>query len=110
MRLLTMSSSVGRAITDHGSRLTLVPLMRPTDLARTIAIHLEPGDEVGEHEAVGRQLLLVVRGTGWVSGGDAVRHPIHEDEAAFFESGERHAAGTDDGMVAILVEGEFELG
>ena len=51
-----------------------------------------------------------MRGSGWVSGGDGVRHPIGEDHAAIIESGEPHAAGTSDGMVAIVVEGEFSLG
>jgi len=110
VRLVRLTAAEGLPITAHGSRFALVPLMRPTDLARTIAMHLAAGDAVGEHEADARQLFLVVRGSGWVSGGDGVRHPIGEDHAAIIEPGEPHAAGTSDGMVAIVVEGEFSLG
>jgi hypothetical protein len=109
VRILDRSAGVGRSISEHGSRFVLVPLMRPADAARTVLLHLSVGDEIGAHEAGQRQLLVVLRGSGWVSGGDGARVAIVEDQAAVFEPGELHAAGTEVGMVAVSIEGEFEL-
>jgi hypothetical protein len=109
VRILDRSTRSGRSISDHGSRFVLVPLMRPADAARTVLLHLSSGDEIGAHEAGQRQILLVVRGSGWVSGGDGRRVALDEDQAAVFEAGELHAAGTEVGMVVVSIEGEFEL-
>jgi hypothetical protein len=109
MRLLSFSPATGRRISAHGSAFTLIPLMGVDDTARATLLHLGPGEAVGEHEAVSRQLLCVLTGTGWVSGDDGARHALHPLEGAAWEPGERHAAGSDAGLLALSVEGDFDV-
>ncbi len=67
-------------------------------------MHFEPGSVIGEHAAGFGQLFLVVSGSGWASGGDGVRHELAAGRGAFFERGERHAKGSDEGMTVIMVQ------
>ena len=105
MRLLTFDASVGRRIDRFGSDFVLSPLTDPNGQARVACMHLAPGGIVGEHEAIGQQLFCVVAGRGWVSGDDGQRAPIEPMQAAYWEHGELHAAGSDEGMVAVVLEG-----
>ncbi len=107
MRLLAFDDR--RRITAHGGSFSLIPLMGPDDAARAVLLELEPGDVVGEHPAPAAQLLVVVSGSGWVSGDDGVRHAVSAHLGALWGAGERHAAGTDHGMVAVSIEGDFEV-
>ncbi len=106
MRLYRFDAAVGRSISDHGSRFTLVPLTDPDAETRAACVHLGPGGLVGRHEAATRQLWCVVAGEGWVSGDDGTRVPIGPFQAALWERGEQHEAGTDTGLVAVVLEGD----
>jgi hypothetical protein len=61
---------------------------------------------VGYHAAATYQLFAVIKGDGWVRGDGAERVPIRASQAAFWQPGERHEAGTGAGMTAIVVETE----
>ena len=77
---------------------------------RVQVIHLPPGGLIGRHVATVPQLFAVVAGTGWVSGEDAERRDIGPGYAALWAAGEDHEAHSDDGLTAVCVEGEFEIG
>jgi hypothetical protein len=74
--------------------------------AHVVVIEVGPGGVVGRHPAVGAQLFTVVRGSGWISGGDGEREPIGTGEAALWEAGEDHESGSEEGMTALVVEAE----
>jgi quercetin dioxygenase-like cupin family protein len=61
---------------------------------------------VGLHEATISQLFLVVQGEGWVSGKEGARYNIDSGYAAFWESGEIHESGSEEGMIVIIIESE----
>jgi hypothetical protein len=61
---------------------------------------------VGYHPAATYQLFAVIAEDGWVRGDGTERVAIRAGQAAFWEPGERHEAGTDAGMTAIVVETE----
>lgn len=69
-------------------------------------MRLPPGGLVGSHRAATDQMFAAVEGEGWVRGSASERIPIEAGQAVFWESGEEHEAGTDTGLVAIVVEGE----
>ncbi len=109
MEILSFSAAVGHPVDRFGSSFVLSPLMGPTDSGRTVCMHLAAGGVVGEHDAVSDQLFCVVEGDGWVSGADGERRSIGRHEAAYWRPGERHAAGTDRGLVAFVIEGTFSV-
>ena len=51
-------------------------------------------------------MFAVVRGTGWVSGGDGQREQISAGEAVLWEPGEQHESRSDEGMTVLVLEAE----
>jgi quercetin dioxygenase-like cupin family protein len=74
--------------------------------AHVVVIEVGPEGVVARHPAVGAQLFAVVRGSGWVSGGDGERETIEAGEAVLWEPGEEHESGSDEGMTVLVVEAE----
>lgn len=72
--------------------------------AHVAVVEIRPGGAVGRHPAASRQLFAVARGSGWVAGGGGTRAPIEAGQAVLWEEGEDHESGSDDGMLAIVVE------
>jgi quercetin dioxygenase-like cupin family protein len=65
---------------------------------------VEPGGRIGGHDAVARQLFVVLEGSGWVRT-DRERAELGPGQAALWEAGEWHESGTEDGMRVLIVEG-----
>jgi quercetin dioxygenase-like cupin family protein len=95
-----------RPITEFGSReASVAGIARAGGRTQVVCIKLGPGGVLGEHEAIGPQLFLVVDGEGWVRAGGEQRS-IEAGRAAFWEDGELHETGTQEGLTAIVVEAE----
>jgi hypothetical protein len=95
----------GRAVDRFGSRFEIAELLRATGGAHVAVARLPAGGMIGRHPAVSGQLLIVVEGSGWISGEGAERQPIAAGEGVFWGSGEQHETGTEAGLVAIIIEG-----
>lgn len=107
MRLYAFDASAGRPIAEFGSvGLTITPVVRATGETQVVAMWLSPGGSVGRHEASSGQLFLVIQGSGWVEGGDGARREIRAGQAAWWDDGEMHAAGSATGMAALVIEGD----
>jgi hypothetical protein len=105
MRLYRFDAEAGRPIADFGSAgLVIAPVARSAGAAQVVAMWLAAGGSVGRHPAVGGQLFLVTQGAGWVEGGDGVRQAVCAGQAAWWEDSETHAAGTESGMAALVIE------
>jgi quercetin dioxygenase-like cupin family protein len=105
MRLLNFGPEWGRPIDQYHSQGAIaVALGSGQGEGHVYCVHISPGGEIGAHEAGFAQLFLVVAGSGWVSGADAVRRPLHEGQGAFIARGEIHAKGSVSGMTAIMVQ------
>jgi GrpB-like predicted nucleotidyltransferase (UPF0157 family)/quercetin dioxygenase-like cupin family protein len=96
-------------ITEHGSDFRIGPLTGESGPVQVSFMSLPAGGLIGRHPTVGRQLLCVVGGKGWVVGGDGLRRTIRSGEAACWEPGEEHETGSDGGMTAVCIEGEFDV-
>jgi quercetin dioxygenase-like cupin family protein len=107
IRLFRFDDQVGRSIERFDSHeLRLSSIARPTGRVQVGCMHLGANGCVGYHQATVPQLFLVVSGKGWVRGEALDRVPIQEGQASFWEAGEWHAAGTDNGMMAVVLEAE----
>jgi quercetin dioxygenase-like cupin family protein len=94
----------------HGSTgVVLSPLTPPLAQGPSVqaaCFRLAPGGRIGRHPASAPQLFAVVEGSGWVSGADGEVHALGAGEAVWWETGEEHETWTDDGLTAIVIEGE----
>lgn len=103
MRALSFGREHGRRIDRFDSDFVLARLAR-SDGVHVACMYLQPGGRVGRHPAVAPQLFAVVEGEGWAAGSDGRRVALRSGEAVLWTAGESHEAGTEVGMVAIVVE------
>ena len=108
VRIITFDSSTARHVDAFASdfRLARIGDVRH---ARLHVAHLSPGEHIGRHAAATDQAFLVVAGEGWASGADDQRVVIQAGHGAVWVQGEQHAAGTETGLTAVVVEGAFEF-
>lgn len=105
VRVFDFGAAQGRHVTRHASDFTM------SRLAHTRGVHvgcmrLGPGGVVGYHQAASHQILAVVEGAGWTRGEGPERTPIAAGEAVYWQPGEWHETGTEDRLVALVVEGD----
>jgi quercetin dioxygenase-like cupin family protein len=105
MKTFDFGPEVGRHVDRYGSDFIMSRLIH-TEALHVGCMRLGAGGIVGHHQAVTHQLFAVVDGEGWVQGEDGERVQIRAGQAALWAPGEDHAAGTETGMVAIVVEGD----
>ena len=108
MRIFQFDPNVSIPISKHGSRFKIGPLTGTESRVRVQMMHLPAGGAIGRHAATSAQLFAVVSGSGWVSGAEGRRRPLRTGYAALWSEGEEHEAGTDSGLAAVCIEGEFE--
>jgi hypothetical protein len=122
MKIYRFGPQVGRQISHFDSNFIMSPIVRisggkaegeepagwhnASEGTRIGAMHIPAGGVVGYHQATVPQLFLVVAGEGWVRGAAPEHTPIRRGYAAFWEAGEWHEAGSDEGMSSIVIEGE----
>ncbi len=106
MRYVDLAHTDAAAIEQFGSvGVEIVPLVVAEAGATAVDIaRIEAGGLLGRHAAPVPQLFVVVTGSGWVSGTDDLRRSVAVGQGAVWEAGEEHAAGTDNGMTAVIVE------
>jgi quercetin dioxygenase-like cupin family protein len=103
VRIFCFGPEAGRQVDRYGSDFRLSRLVHAEGI-HVGCLYLGPGGLVGYHPAATYQLFAVIEGDGWVRADGSERIPIRAGQAAFWQPGERHEAGTDVGMTAIVVE------
>ena len=110
MRILSLADLPHRPIEAHGSKGFSVGAFGICADAHLIAVTLQPGGVSGPHPAAGRQLLVVLSGEAEVAGAEGVVRRISAGEAAVWEPGEQHETRSPSGCVAMIVEGDLDIG
>jgi hypothetical protein len=100
------TKGVSHRVDPKTSKVVISAIFMSQVASRFACFHIGKGGFIPRHPATGPQLFCVMEGSGWVSGSDGRKVPIQEDQAAYWEPGEEHESGTDDGMKVIVVEGE----
>jgi hypothetical protein len=106
---LVSASSLTHQVDRFGTKgVSISPVARITrcTIASVVLAEFGAGSVLGRHETRMWQLFTPVEGSGWVSGGDDERTPIERGRAALWSPGEMHASGSDEGMVACIVESD----
>lgn len=99
------AKGVPHRVDPKTSKVVISPVFSSDGPSRFACFYIGPGGFMPRHPAVGPQLFAVVEGSGWVSGEGGGKTPIKAGQAAFWEDGESHESGTDEGMRVIVVEG-----
>lgn len=110
MRILELDSVPHRPIDAHGSRGFEIGAFGVGADTSLVMVRLRPGGVIGRHPAAGRQLLVVLEGDARVSGGHGDPVDLRPGQAAVWEPHELHETRTTSGLVAMVVEGDLDLG
>jgi len=104
VRIVQVDTQGGRAIDAHGSQgVDGAPLVRSAEVAVSV-LDLAGGGELGRHPAPSEQLLVVLTGSGTVSGADGVEQPIGPGQAVVWARGEEHGTRAGEPMRLLVVE------
>jgi len=111
MKLFRFDPEAGKTIEAYGSSgFVISRIAHLSDEAVVNCAYLESGGAIGFHQAAIPQLFLVVYGEGWVRDDSSERMHIEAGQAAYWDKGEWHEAGTETGLTAIIIEGtNFDL-
>jgi quercetin dioxygenase-like cupin family protein len=105
MKIFRFDAEVGRQVEQFGStKVVLSNIARLSAESQVSCMHIGPVGRIGDHPAIVPQLFVVVKGEGWVRSEMGEPLPIRAGQAAFWEAGEGHAAGSTNGMTAIVIE------
>jgi quercetin dioxygenase-like cupin family protein len=104
MRRLSIENKPITAFGTTGVAAYALTRVGKVEGAAVDVLAFEPGAVLGRHPTRVWQLFSVVSGRGWASGADAVRHPLVPGDAVLWEPDEEHETGTEDGMVAVVVQ------
>lgn len=106
MEIYRFSKEVGKRISQFDSNFIMSHIVQTENPAHIGCMHVERQGNIGYHEAVVSQLLLIVAGEGKVCGNDKVFVNVKKGDAVFWEKGEFHGTNTKKGLTAIVIEGE----
>jgi hypothetical protein len=111
MKIFRFDRETGRIVDRYNSSgFTLTRVAHLLEETMIQCAYLEPHGSIGYHQATVPQLFLVVQGEAWVRGQEPERISIQTGQGAYWEEGEGHEAGTETGMVAIIIEAvRFDL-
>jgi len=111
MKIFRFDRETGKIIDRYNSSgLTLTSVAHLLEETMIQCAYLEPNGSIGYHQTTVPQLFLVVQGEGWVRGQSPERIQIQTGQGAYWEEGEWHEAGTETGMIAIIIEAvRFDL-
>jgi mannose-6-phosphate isomerase-like protein (cupin superfamily) len=106
VKIFRFDADVGQAMDKYNSiNAVIARISHLKQEAWVNCIHLGPGGMLGYHEASTSQLFLVVKGTGWVRGLATERIAVGAGRVVYWEAGEGHESGTEDGTTAVVIEG-----
>lgn len=106
MKIFRFDKNMGEHITKFQSNFIMTKILKTTSPTHIGCMYLEANGIIGYHDAVVPQILLVVHGEGWVTGGNNQKVKIKEGEAVFWDKGEGHETRTETGLSAIVIESQ----
>jgi quercetin dioxygenase-like cupin family protein len=89
--------------------VTVAPLTAPLREGGTVQaaiFRIAPNGRIARHPASVPQILAVLEGSGSVSGADDEPQPIATGEAVFWSAGEVHETVSEEGLTALVLEGD----
>ncbi|GGP09016.1 hypothetical protein [Oceanobacillus neutriphilus] len=106
MKIISFEKEYGASIDTKTTKFTVNRILLDANDIRTGYMYLGRDDKIPFHEALADQLFMIVSGEGWVCDEDENRISLSSGKAAFWKTGEFHAAGTDTQMSAFVIEGK----
>ncbi|MGM0752173.1 MAG: cupin domain-containing protein [Bacillota bacterium] len=106
MKIYSFKQNTGKSIQQFNSQnVTIHPLLKPDEPLQIGYFYLGANSVLGMHPAMCDQLLMITSGAGWVRVEGEEKIMVKPGMAIFWQEGEMHESGSEDGMTAIAAEG-----
>lgn len=106
MKVLPLAERPRRHVAEWESQGVVARSILGGELLRVTHLRFQPGGRLGAHPTGVAQMFVVVQGSGWVSGGDGMRERVEAGTTVLWAKGEKHASGSDVGMVAVVIQAD----
>ncbi|TLQ40395.1 cupin [Ruoffia tabacinasalis] len=106
MEFYNFSKDNGKNVSKFNSNFIMSRVIQTNNLTNIGCIHLDENGIVGYHQAVVPQLLLILKGEGYVRNEKAKYIKVEPGDAVFWNKDEWHETKTKVGLTAIVVESE----
>lgn len=106
MEFYRFDNEVGKKITKFNSDFIMSRIVISEKPVHIGCMYLEKNGIIGYHQATTKQLLLVVNGEGLVRGEKEEKYFVKSGDVIFWEKDEWHETTTENGLTAIVIEGE----
>ncbi len=107
MRVFDFSELQADPITEFdSSKVHSLLLGSGSGQSHVYCVYCEAGGRIGEHPTGFCQLFLVVEGSAWVRGREGAKVVMTRGQGAYFERGEMHSKGSDEGAMVVMIQSE----
>lgn len=106
MEIYKFTKESGKHIKQFNSNFTMTGIGMLEKSVHIGYMYLEKNGNVGNHQAVTPQLLLIISGEGFVKGKENTFNEVSTGDAVFWDKGEWHETKSADGMTALVIESE----
>ena len=106
MRIINFSHLEDRpAIDIYSKNVSMIPILNSVEEIQFIVMNVKPNGVIRMHKATADQLFIVAKGEGWIRNETSGKIILKEGECVYWQEGEDHESGSDDGMVVYVLEG-----
>jgi len=106
MEFYKFSKESGKRISKFNSNFIMSRVLQTDKAANIGCMNLEENGVVGYHQAVVPQLLVVIKGEGYVRNDKEEYFKVQPGDAVFWEKDEWHETKSDKGLTAIVIESD----
>ncbi|WP_405097082.1 cupin [Oceanobacillus sp. FSL H7-0719] len=106
MEFYKFSKDNGKKVSKFNSDFIMSHIIQTNKPTNIGCMHLDENGIVGYHQAVVPQLLLILKGEGYVRNEQDEYFKVESGEAVFWGKDEWHETKTEVGLTAIVVESE----
>ena len=107
MKVFKFGKEMGQAVNQYHSISAFYSKLMKTEEPTNVGLmHIEEGGVLGYHEAPVPQLFILVEGDGWIEGENKKRIFLTSGEGVFWEKGEGHLSGSENGCTALVIQSE----
>ena len=89
----------------NSKRTSIIPILTSVDEIQLVVMNIKPFGVIGMHKAPADQLVIVAKGEGWVRNESSDKIILKEGECVYWQEGEDHESGSDNGMIVYILEG-----
>ncbi|WP_077595826.1 cupin domain-containing protein [Oceanobacillus kimchii] len=106
MEFYQFNKDKGKKISKFNSDFIMSRIIQTEKETHIGCMHLGKNGIIGYHQAVVPQLFLIMSGEGYVRSEKEEYLKVQTGDAVFWDKDEWHETKTNDGLTAIVIEGE----